>query len=79
MRKMVMVHRTTPSPTTKVSPHFAVTGRILDPGLVKGKVPFHQHSGLTKVEQKEIHENLIASKEKSKKTHDSKRNVVHLV
>ena len=78
MTQMVMVRRATPSSATKVSPHFAATGRILDPGILQGSLPLDPSSGLSREEQKKIQENLIQSKLETKKRHDAKRNVVHL-
>ena len=79
IKKMIMVKRATPSPATKVSPHFAVTGRVLDPGILQGKLPFDQgQSGLSQEQQREIQKNLIESKEKTAKRHNEKRNTVHL-
>ena len=78
MTKMLMVKRATPSPATKVSPHFAATGRILDPGILQGGLPLDPQAGLSREEQKKIQENLIQSKLETKRRHDAKRNVVHL-
>ena len=75
MTKMLMVKRATPSPATKVSPHFAATGRILDPGILQGSLPLDPRSGLSRSKQKEIQENLIQSKLETKRRHDTKRNV----
>ena len=78
MTKMLMVKRATPSPATKVSPHFAATGRILDPGILQGSLPLDPQAGLSREEQKNIQENLMQSKLETKRRHDAKRNVFHL-
>ena len=79
MRKMILVKRATPNPTTKVSPHFAVTGRTLDPGILRGKLPFdHEPSGLTKTQNEEIQERIKQGKVKTMERHNKKKNTVHL-
>ena len=47
LKQFIMVKRATPHPTTKVSPHFAVTGRILDPGILQGKYPIEEQAGIS--------------------------------
>ena len=78
MRRMLMVKRATPAPATKVSPHFAVTGRILDPGILSGNFPINPKSGLSYEQQRKIQQNLIESKLKTAERHNAKRNTVHL-
>ena len=78
MRRMLMIKRATPNPATKVSPHFAATGRILDPGILDGNLPLDPRSGLSHAEQKAIQANLIQSKLDNKRRHDSKKNTQHL-
>ena len=78
IKRMVMVKRATPHPATKVSPHFAATGRILDPGIIQGELPTDPSSGLSREQQKKIQENLIQSKLDTARRHNSKKNTVHL-
>ena len=78
LKQVIMVKRPTPHPTTKVSPYFAVTGRILDPGILQGKLPFEEQAGITSEMGTEIRDNLIRSKENTVRRHNEKRNTVHL-
>ena len=78
IRRMLMVKRATPSVATKVSPHFAATGRILDPGIIQGHLPNDPETGLSREQQREIQKNLIESKQKNAQRFNNKRNVVHL-
>ena len=78
MKQVIMVKRATPHPTTKVSPHFAVTGRQLDPGILQGKLPFEEQSGITPEIKQMIKENLIEAKEQNVQRHNNQRNTVHL-
>ena len=75
IRKMLMVKRATPHPAIRMSPHEAVTGWRMNPGLLQGRFPVDPKVGLTKEQQYEIHRNLIESKVQTKITHDSQRNV----
>ena len=61
-----------------MSPHFAVTGRNLDPGILQGKIPFEEQSGITRKVQQMTRENLIEAKEQNVKRHNEQRNTVHL-
>ena len=78
MRRMLMVKRATPAPATKVSPHFAVTGRILDPGILSGNFPINPKSGLSYEQQRKIQQNIMESKLKTAARHNAKKNTVHL-
>merc|ERR1739848_305188 len=59
LKQVIMVKRATPHPTTKVSPHFAVTGRILDPGILQGNLPFEEQTGMSSEMRTTIRDNLI--------------------
>ena len=67
-----------PHPTTKVSPHFCVTGKQLNPGLIQGKLPFEEQSGTSSEVRNLVRDNLIASKEQNVRRHNEKKNTVHL-
>ena len=78
LKQVIMVKRATPHPTTKVSPHFAVTGRILDPGILQGNLPFEDQTGISSEMRTMIRDNLITSKETNVRRHNEKKNTVHL-
>ena len=78
LKQVIMVKRATPHPTTKVSPHFAVTGRILDPGILQGKSPIEEQAGISSEMRTAIRDNLIKSKENNVRRHNEKKNTVHL-
>ena len=75
LRKMLMVKRATPHPAIQMSPHEAVTGWRMNPGLLQGRFPVDPKIGLTQEQQYNLHRNLIDSKIKTKIQHDSQRNV----
>ena len=78
LKQVIMVKRATPHPTTKVSPHFCVTGKQLDPGIIQGKLPFEEQSGISSEVRNSVRDNLIASKEQNVRRHNEKKNTVHL-
>ena len=78
VQKMLMVVRATPSKATKISPHFAVTGRQMDPGILDTKFPLDQASGLSKQRRQEIQDNIEASKKKARERENQKKNRIHL-
>ena len=78
VRRMLMVVRATPTHATKVSPHFAATGRELDPGILDTRFPLVQKSGLTKEQHQEIQKNLKESKEKTREIQNRQKYRVHL-
>ena len=61
-----------------MSPHFAVTRRSLDPGILQGKLPFEEQSGINREVQKMSKDNLIKAKEQNVRKHNEQRNTVHL-
>ena len=73
VQKMLMVVRATPSKATKVSPHFAVTGRQMDPGILDTKFPLDQPSGLSKQRRQEIQDNIEASKKQAREKENKRK------
>ena len=70
LKQVIMVKRATPHPTTKVSPHFCVTGKQLNPGLIQGKLPFEEQSRTSSEVRNLVRDNLIASKEQNVRRHN---------
>ena len=79
IRIMLMAKRATPHPAIQMSPHEAVTGRRLNPGLTAGKHPVNPKSGLSDEQQLQLQKDLLASKVKTKLRHDAQRGVSPLV
>ena len=76
MMTMLMIKRSTPHPSLgNLSPHQAVTGWKLNPGLVSGKMPQDPSVGLTPQQQIQLQKDLLASKVDTKIRHDNQRNV----
>ena len=78
MTRVLMVIRATPSKATKVSPHYAVTGRIMDPGILDTDLPLDPQTGLSLEQYSEISRNLMKSKVETAMKHNSKPNRTHL-
>ena len=70
---MLMVVRATPTHATKVSPHFAATGREVDLGILDTRFPLVQKSGLSKEQHQENQKNLKESKEKTREIHNRQK------
>ena len=79
MRTMLLAKRSTPHPAINMSPHEALTGWKLNPGLFKGRQPLDPKVGLPVERQLQLQKDLIASKVHTKLEHDKKRNVYPLV
>ena len=76
--RVLTVIRATLSEATKVSPHYAVTGHIMDPGILDTGLPLNPQIGLSLEQYSEISRNLMESKVKTAKKHNAKQNRTHL-
>ena len=72
----LMAKRATPHPSTGMSPFEAIHGYAMNPGIIEGELPTKQTVGLSRKQRKQIQDNIIDSKIKTKLRHDNKRNVV---
>ena len=72
---MLLGKRATPHPSTGMSPHEALHGYKMNPGIIQGELPTKKTVGLSRSQRKQIQENLIDSKIKTKLRHDGKKNV----
>ena len=71
----VQAKRATPHPATGISPFEAVHGYKMNPGIIAGALPTKKSIGTTKQQRKQIQDNLIDSKIKTKLRKDKKKNV----
>ena len=72
---MLLGKRATPHPSTGMSPHEALHGYKMNPGIIQGELPTKKTVGLSRTQRKQIQENIIDSKIKTKLRHDKKKNV----